>query len=246
MKLKLEADLHTHTIASGHAFATVKEMAEYAAIKNLKMIAITDHGLNMPGGPHEYYFYKLIELPRFIDGVEILRGVEANIIDEKGNLDMPENILENLDIVLAGFHSDTGYQLGSLDQNTRALIGAMQNPYVDIIAHPGNPKFPVDLEKIAHAAKMTGKVLEINNSSFTQSRPGSLPRCTELAKAAARLGNLVAINSDAHNCFEVGDVNKALEVARIAGLKKEQIINTSTNLVKDFINKTRKRNKKIS
>lgn len=246
MDFRLEADLHTHTVASGHAFSTVKEMAEFAALKDLKMIAITDHGLNMPGGPHEYYFYKLIELPRYIEGVEILRGVEANIIDDKGKLDMPAHILESLDVVLAGLHSDTGYQFYSVEQNTRALIAAMHNPYVNIITHPGNPKFPVDLEKVVYAAKMTGKVLEINNSSFSQSRPGSLPRCTKLAKAAAKIGTLVSINSDAHNCFEVGDVDKALEVAKIAGLKTEQIINTSTILVKNYIDKVKKRNKKIS
>lgn len=54
--MNLLADLHTHTVANGHAFSTVKEMAEAAAGRGLKMIGVTDHGINMPGGPHEYYF----------------------------------------------------------------------------------------------------------------------------------------------------------------------------------------------
>lgn len=146
--MRFEADLHIHTIASGHAFSTVKEVAEAAAVRGLKLVGITDHGLNMPGGPHEYYFCQLLGLPGVIAGVEILRGVEANIIDAVGNLDLPERLLSKLDLVLAGFHESCGYDSGSVEANTRAMIGAIRNPYVHIICHPGNPAFPVDIEHL--------------------------------------------------------------------------------------------------
>ena len=145
--MNFEADLHVHTIASGHAFSTVKEVAEAAAGRDLKMVGITDHGVKMPGGPHEYYFWQLLGLPRFIAGVEILRGVEANILDASGSLDLPERLLAELDLVLAGFHEGCGYEPGSVEENTRAMIGAIHNPFVNIICHPGNPVFPVDIEK---------------------------------------------------------------------------------------------------
>ena len=242
----LEADLHTHTIASGHAFSTIKEMLEYSIIRGLKMIAITDHGLNMPGGPHEYYFSKLLELPSNFNGVEILKGVEANIIDTNGTLDMPLQILENLDLVLAGFHPGTGYQAYSVEQNTRALIAALQNPYVHIITHPGNPEYPIDLEKVVHAAKMTGKALEINNSSFSLSRPDSASRCNQLARLAAKTGTLISINSDAHNCFMVGKFDAALEVAVKAGIKPDQVLNTSAAFVQEYLLSVKRKRKKIS
>jgi putative hydrolase len=242
----LVADLHTHSIASGHAFSTVKEIAEYAVQKELKMIAITDHGINMPGGPHEYYFSQIRGLPDNIYGVEVLKGVEANIIDINGNLDMPVHILERLDLVLAGFHDGTGYQAGSVEQNTKAMIAAIQNPFVHIICHPGNPAYPVDIERIVQAAKASGKALEINNNSFSFSRPGSASRCRQLANMAARAGVLISINSDAHSCFTVGNFNQALELAANAGTKPGQVLNTSVELIRGFLQTLRQSLKKIS
>ena len=242
----LEADLHTHTIASGHAFSTVKEMMDSAVVRGLKMIAITDHGLNMPDGPHEYYFSKLLELPGNFNGVDILKGVEANIVDINGNLDMPIGILQSLDIILAGFHTGTGYQGDSVEQNTRALIAAIQHPYVHIISHPGNPEYPVDLERVVNAAKMAGKALEINNSSFYLSRSGSASRCNQLARLVAKTGTLISINSDAHNCFMVGKVDTAVEVAVQAGIKPEQVLNTSAKFVREYILSIKRRQKRIS
>lgn len=244
--MKLEADLHTHTIASGHAFSTLKEMVEHAALKGLKMLAITDHGLNMPGGPHEYYFSQVIGLPGKICGVELLRGVEANIIDMEGNVDMPVRYLEKLDLVLAGFHADTGYRAGTVEQNTMAMIAAIKNPFVNIISHPGDPEFPVDLEKVVLAARMAGKALELNNSSFNLSRPGSPPRCKHMARLAARAGILVAINSDAHSCFAVGTFDEAAEAAASAGIKPEKVLNTSASFIKDYLMSFKGEHQKIS
>ncbi|HHW42993.1 MAG TPA: PHP domain-containing protein [Desulfotomaculum sp.] len=110
--MELQADLHTHTIASGHAFSTVKEMASAAAAAGLQLLGIADHGVNMPGAPHEYYFSQLLTLPDEIEGIHILKGVEANIIDSNGNLDMPVEILSRLDLVLAGFHAGCGFPSG--------------------------------------------------------------------------------------------------------------------------------------
>ncbi|ACV62788.1 PHP domain protein [Desulfofarcimen acetoxidans DSM 771] len=242
----LEADLHTHTIASGHAFSTVKEIIDYTIVRGLKMIAITDHGPNFPGGPHEYYFSKLLELPGNFKGVDILKGVEANIVDINGKLDLPIEMLQSLDIVLAGLHAGTGYQENSVEHNTRALIAAIQNPYVHIISHPENPEFPVDLERVVYAAKMAGKAIEINNSSFSLNRPANASRCHQLTRLTAKTGTLVSINSDAHNCFMVGKFDSALEAAVKAGIKPEQVLNTSANFVRDYMVSVKIKQKKIS
>jgi putative hydrolase len=234
--MKLEADLHVHTTASGHGYSTIKEIVEAAAQKGLKLVAITDHGLKMPGAPHWYHFTNMISLPRVMNGVEVLRGVEANILDLKGNIDMPEKVLTDyLEIVLAGFHDSTGYTGTTREENTEAMIAAIKNPYVHIISHPGNPKYPVDVEPVVMAAKEYNKAIELNNHSFV-TRPNSFPNCNKFARMAKKHNVMVAINSDAHICYNVGDNGMALAMALKAGIRKNQILNTSVQRIQEYLN----------
>lgn len=238
--MNFEVDLHIHTVASNHAYSTVKEVATCAAEKGLKMIAITDHGPKMPGGPHHYHFSNLIALPEEIAGVRVLRGVEANIMGLNGALDLPPQILEKLDVVLAGFHEGTGYLGNSVEENTQAMINALKNPFVHIIVHPGNPAFPINLEKVVLVAKRLGKVLEFNNKSFNLSRAGSILNCTKLAKLAKKHQLMVAVNSDAHYCDAVGDFSSANGLLQDAGITSEQILNTTLPKVISYLNEQKK------
>lgn len=83
--MKIELDVHTHTIASGHAFSTLQEMAQAAAGKGLKVLGITEHSPGIPGTCHPIYFRNLHVVPRRMYGVELLLGAEINILDGKGN-----------------------------------------------------------------------------------------------------------------------------------------------------------------
>lgn len=231
--MKILADLHVHSIASGHAYSTVEEIARAAADKGLEMVALTDHGPAMPGGPHEYYFGNLRILPHRIYGVEILQGVEANVIDDKGSLDLREVYLKRLDIILAGFHSIC-LEPGSRKYNTSAMINALKNPYVDIIVHPGNPDYPIDAEEVVCLAKRAGKALEINNSSFLV-RKGSSETCLEIAKLVSHYGTWVSISSDAHISSSVGEVLTALQLALDAGIPENCILNLSAARVTSFL-----------
>ena len=234
--MKFEADLHVHSIASGHAFSTVADNVQSAAKKGLKLIAITDHGPNMPDGPHLYYFYNMRVLPKNYLGVEILRGVESNIIDEKGNIDIPEELAKKLDIVLAGFHSYCSPD-GTVAQNTKTMINAINNPLIDMIVHPGNPVFQVDPIEIVLACKEKGTLLEINNNSLgtSGSRVGSYNNCLAIAQKAAEHKIKVAIGSDAHWAEQVGGFSLAVELALKAGLKEEQVINTSAKEIRLYL-----------
>lgn len=237
--LKLVADLHIHTIASGHAYSTVAEIIEAASARGLEAIALTDHGPAMPGGPHRYYFGNLYVLPEKEKDVEILRGVEANIIDLDGNIDLPEYYLSLLDIVWAGLHIPC-FQPATRSLNTKALLNALENPYVDGIVHPGNPDFPIDESALVWAAAEKGKLLEINNSSFIVRR-GSRTNCREIAKLVARSDALVALNSDAHLARDVGCSEEALKLALESGIAPEQIINSDLLLLKKFLQKRGKK-----
>jgi putative hydrolase len=231
--MKILADLHIHSIASGHAYSTVEEIARAAAETGLEMVALTDHGPAMPGGPHEYYFGNLRILPHRLHGVEILQGVEANIMDDKGLLDLREVYLKRLDIILAGFHSIC-MEPGCREYNTAAMVNALKNPYVDIIVHPGNPDYPIDAEEVVRQAKRAGKALEINNSSFLV-RQGSRETCLEIARLVRQYGAWVSISSDAHFSSSVGEVSTALQLALDAGIPENCILNLSAARVTSFL-----------
>ena len=102
--MKIVLDTHAHTIASGHAYNTIKEMAQAAAEKGLEAIALTEHAPKMPGSCHDFYFQNLKVVPRVQCGVKLFLGTEANIMDEHGTVDLPDGVLEKLDLVIASIH----------------------------------------------------------------------------------------------------------------------------------------------
>jgi putative hydrolase len=232
--LRPEADLHVHTVASGHAYSTIGEIAVEAAGKGLKLVGMTDHGPAVPGGPHFYHFAALRFVPPTLHGIRILRGVEANIVGS-GRLDLPDELLARLDLVMAGFHEDCGFDGRGMEANTEALLALMEHSRVKVISHPGNPNFPVDYEKVARRAAETATALEINNSSFGQSRKGSSGNCREIARLCARFGTPVAVGSDAHIAQGVGEFSEALKVFADAGGTPQQVVNRTLESTLAFL-----------
>ncbi|WP_102399066.1 phosphatase [Haloimpatiens massiliensis] len=228
------SDLHTHTIVSGHAYSTLLENISEASRKGLKILGSAEHGPKMPGGPHIFYFGNLKVIPREMNGVKILKGCEANIIDFEGNIDIPERILKKLDYVIASLH-DVCIEPGSIEENTNAIIKVMDNPYVDIIGHPGNPSFPIYEEEIVKKAKEKNILLEINNSSFVSSRKGSEDTCSKIAKLCKKYGTRIIINSDAHFATAVGDFKEAEAILKSVGMPEELIINKSEKEVLNYL-----------
>ncbi|GAB4265477.1 PHP domain-containing protein [Deferrisoma sp.] len=233
--MRIQADLHVHTIASGHAFSTVAEIAREARARGLRAVGVADHGPALPGGPHVYHFSALRFLPRVLDGVRILRGVEANPVNARGDLDLPDGLLARLDYAIVGFHEGCGLKASNPRKNTKVLVAAMSRPKVRILGHPGNPAFPVDVPALVAAARAHGVALEINNASFVNARRGSLETCHAIAAEAARVGAWICLSSDAHVAQQVGVVDDAWEVASSAGVRPEQVINRSWDTVCRFL-----------
>lgn len=233
--MEIIADMHTHTVASGHAYSTVNELARAARAKGLKALAITDHGPTLPGGPHLYHFGAMRFIPTLIDGVRIFRGVEANIISADGSIDMPEPYLAKLDFVMAGLHESCGFDQQGIDRNTEAVLHAMANPRIKAISHTGNPEFPVRFEELARVAVETQTALEINNSSFSISRKGSRPNCERLAEIIARSGAPVIVGSDAHIAQGVGEFAEAIELLENVGIPAGQVVNSSLERLLEFL-----------
>ncbi|MTI67540.1 MAG: phosphatase [Firmicutes bacterium] len=239
MKSELLIDTHCHTIASGHAYSTVLEIAKEANNKGLEMVAITDHGPKMPGGPHIFHIANQRVIPNKISGVEILRGVEANIMDYEGNLDVSEYVLKRLDIIIASLH-DICIKPGTKKENTKALKLAMENEYVDIIAHPGNPQFPIDIEEVVLKAKETNTLIEINNGSFHGSRKGSLDNCTEIARTCKKHGVKVTVGSDSHISYDVGEFSDVVNIFKEIQMPEELIMNLSADKLKNYLKEKNK------
>ncbi|MBT9157630.1 MAG: putative phosphatase YcdX [Firmicutes bacterium] len=236
-----KADTHMHTISSGHACGTIWEMAKAASSKDLDLIIITDHGPALPGGPHKYYFTTLVWLPPFIEGVEVLRGIEANIIDEHGSLDLEPHFLEMLDWVAVGLHDDC-WAPRSRDENTAALLGAIHSGLADVIVHPGNPRFPIHHRAFVEALAAAGMAMEMNNSSLVSPyRRGSEANCQELGALALECGVPIVLGSDAHTPWQVGDVSHAFALATSCGILPEQILNHTADGVRKFLAKRGKK-----
>jgi putative hydrolase len=233
--MNIIADMHTHTVSSGHGYSTINELAAEAARKGLAALAITDHGPALPGGPHIYHFGAMRFIPESILGVRILRGIEANILDTGGTLDLPEHYLRKLDYVMAGLHEGCGFSGEDRIRNTEAVISAMENPLVKAISHPGNPLFPLDYQAVVAAAVRTSTALEMNNTSFSISRKGSTPNCELLSGLIARMGAPMVIGSDAHIAQMVGEFADAVAVIEEAGVTAEQVINSSLERLLRFL-----------
>ena len=232
--MKIVADLHIHTISSGHAYSTVMENARAAADKGLEMIAITDHGPAMPGGPHAYHFGNMKVIPDELFGVRILKGVEANVIDQAGNLDLADDRLAPLDIILAGFHNICTPS-GSIEQNTEMMINAIKNPWVDVIVHPGNPEYLIHVEEVVQAAVKYDVALELNNSSLKLSRTGSKPHCEQIICVAKQYGAKILVGTDSHFALAIGDFSQAIQVLKKYDISPSAVVNTSIASIRSHL-----------
>lgn len=235
--MKIELDVHTHTIASGHAFSTIQEMAQAAADKGLKLLGITEHSPGIPGSCAPIYFRNLYIVPRNMYGIELMLGAEINILDTEGNLDFDEHYLNMLDIRIAGIHS-LCYTPGTPEENTQGMINTIANPYIHIISHPGDGTAKLLFEPIVQAAKEHHTLLEINNSPLRPSRHKveARPNNLEILRLCKQYEVPVILGSDAHISFDIATYNFAMELVNEAEFPEELIINTSIKKFKDYLN----------
>lgn len=227
--MKIKVDTHTHTLASGHAYNTIREMAAMAAEKELEALAITEHAPEMPGSCNLYYFQNLKVVPRELNGMRLLLGTELNIMDKTGRVDLPKSVLKAMDITVASLHTLCYEGSRELEDVTAAYVNAMQDPYIDIIGHPDDGRFHADYEMLAKMAKETGTLLEINNSSL---RPGGFRENThdnalEMLKYCKKYGALVALGSDAHVDVDIVNTEYSGKILKEADFPEELVANTS-------------------
>lgn len=235
-----EIDTHTHTLASGHAYNTITEMIQAAVASGLKMLSITDHGPAIPGAPDPIYFSNYPVIPRKQQGITVLMGVELNIIDTDGNVDLSERILKKQDITLASFHKQT-YKNAGIEANTNGLIRVIQNPYIDILGHPDDSDMPIDYEQVVPLAAQTGTIFEVNENSFRSPtlRRNSAENIRTFVRLCKTYQVPVVIGSDAHYTDVVGEHFRAEKLLIEEEFPENLILNTDAEKLFAYLQKRR-------
>lgn len=238
--MKYLSDLHTHSIVSGHAYSTLLENINYCAEKGIKILGTSEHAPTMPGAPHYWYFGNMKVVPRVINGVTILRGCEANILDIDGSLDMTDESSRNLDYMIASFHEPV-FKPKSKEENTAAILNVMDKyDKVEILGHLGNPNYELDYEAIVKKAKEKNIMIEINNSSLLgSSRVGSDVNCKKVALLCREIGTKVILTSDSHINTYIGVFNKGIELLEEIQMPKELVMNDPEKLIAHLKSKGR-------
>lgn len=232
--MHLEADIHTHTIASGHYTTdTITDLVKAAVKKNLKLLGICEHGPAIPNSCQLNYFRNLAFAPSERMGIRLLYGAEVNILSFEGNLDMSNDVMSRLDYCIAGMHLPC-CKPGTIEENTQAYCRAIENPYIKAIAHPDDVKYPVDYERLTKCAIAHHVFLEINNSSLSPS--GYRGDLEAVKKNNLTVLNLckkyhypVLLSSDSHGQKYIGDFQYALPLIQEADFPKELILNGSAD-----------------
>lgn len=238
--MKILFDLHTHTIMSGHAYSSMQENIREAYEKGLSAYGFSDHAPSMKGAPTELYFENLRILPRTYKTMRVYAGAEANIIDYEGGLDLGEKVYPSIDYVIASMHSIC-IRPGTVEQNTAAYIGAMQNEFVKIIGHPDDSRFQFDYDEMVKAAVKFQVALELNNSSLlpTSGRKQGRENILILLDKCKKYGAKIVCGSDAHVSFLIGNFESSLKILKECDFPEELVLNTSLEGLDYVINKNK-------
>ena len=244
--MRIELDCHTHSFASVHAYNTMTEMIQAAADKGLKLYALTEHAPAMPGSCGNYYFYNYKILPRIRNGIEVMYGVELNIMDYKGRLDLPVQYIQSTDLRIASLHTPC-IKPGTVEENTSAVFGAIHSPYVDILGHMDDGRFPLDYEKVVSEAKKFGKIIELNNSSLSPLNSRTFTRENDilLLEKCREYEVPVIMGSDSHADFQIGVFDDAINLIEEIDFPRELIVNDSVEKFKKYLAIGRELGKKL-
>lgn len=227
-------DTHTHTIFSRHAYSTIGECVEAAKAAGLELLGSTDHysamiSASSPNNPmylRDYQHFINFEVwPREWDGMYVLRGAEADIVDLEGHLfgwDIPmhkgitgrtfkrlmslqEHVWRGIDYAIASIHNDDFTYDATLSQTTNMYVRALEDSKVLMLGHVGRAGVPFDVDTVLTAAKDLGKLIEINEHSFARHYDKARKEaCRHIACRCAELGVGIATGSDAHIACDVG------------------------------------------
>ncbi len=232
---RIIADIHTHTIASGHAYGTIREMAQAASEKGLEILGFAEHAPGVPGAVDPFYFMNLQVIPRSLFGVRIVHACEINVLND-GTLSLEERMIQKLDFAIAGIHS-VCYRDEGKEKNTLNIASCMKHPKIKLISHPDDDHTPLDYPMLVEAARENGVALEVNNSSLT--KPEHRLNCFEnyrhMLKLCRQMNVPVIVSSDAHDPSWVGRFELAEDLLESEGFPESLVLNTNAEGLLHFL-----------
>lgn len=223
-------DIHTHCISSGHGSRdTITDMARTAGIRSLKILGISDHGPATKDAGSSSYFRNLLLADRCRFGITLLYGVELNILNEKGDVDLEDSIISSLDYAFVSMHRPVFKADQALNKKvcTNAYINAMKHPGVRFLGHPDDGYFPVDYEQLLSACLKYQVYPEINNASLKPDayRTEGFKNSLEILSLCKKLELPVLLSSDSHGKEHVGDMKYIFPLLKQCHFPSELIIN---------------------
>jgi DNA polymerase (family 10) len=223
----IRGDLQAHTKETdGHA--SLEEMAEAARKLGYEYLAITEHSqkVRMAHGLDAARVAEQIKqidrLNQKLDGFLILKGIEVDILED-GSLDLPDDILKQLDLTVCSIHYNFNL---SQKKQTERILRAMDNPCFNILGHPTGrlinerPPYEVDMQRIIEAARDRGCILEVN------AQPDRLDLADTYCKMAKQMGVKLVISTDAHSPEDLKLMRCGVDQARRGWVEPEDVINT--------------------
>lgn len=231
-------DLHTHTTASGHAYSTVTENARSAKEKGLEILGTADHGYGMKKTTSPAFWRNIKVLPRYLEGVRLLKGVETNLLNRAGDL-MEEDLLEMTDYVICSLHgacyqNDTGDQ----EEYTEAIVHALdRHPQITILGHPDDSAYPLDYEQVLLACQRNHVAVEVNNASLLDgtNRINGVENIKTYLGLCREMDLPIICNTDAHFSTLVGDFTKTRALLEELNFPEELVINSSWTRLEEYL-----------
>ncbi len=240
-------DTHTHTLYSRHSYSTIRENVLEAAAVGLELLASTDHYSCMLYPEQHFrnfqFFFNYGAWPEEWEGVRLLHGCEADIVDVEGNLfghdivvdeeingaklgeptTLKANVFKNCDYVIASVHDRSFSRDASLAQTTQMYINALHDPKVLGLCHLGRSAVPFDVREVVGEAARLNKLVEINVHSLEFGREKVDAACQAIAETCAELGCKISVNTDAHICTAIGKFEPALNLLEKIDFPQELI-----------------------
>jgi len=247
----VRCDPHTHTLFSRHAYSTILENVHVAAERGLELLGSTDHYSSMLFPEQDLrnfqFFVNYGIWPREIEGVTLLHGCEADIVDMDGHLfgwDIPtardithheidptrtlkSAVFSHCDYVVASVHARDFAEGCTPAAATAMYAAALDDPKVLAIGHPGRSGVKPEARALAREARARGKLIEINNHSFSYGVSAIYDACREIAVACAEEGTSVMVSTDAHFATQVGVFDDAVAMLDEIGFPPELVADRS-------------------
>ncbi len=228
-------DLHIHSLRSPCGTMTYGELVQAAADLGVRSIAITDHGLGM--GLNRFTFHILAKrFPAEHLGVRVYKGIEANVLDADGTVDVPQEVLPWFDYIALGLHPIQGLWPDSgVQANTDTVLSALRrNPWIDALAHATQRTHPLDPDRLLPVMAELGVAFEVNECSHLYDKADAELTARWLQQAVA-LDVPVVTNSDAHVVTEMAQDEHIRGVLYRAGLEMDVAVNATDESVATFV-----------